>query len=84
MEYVAELDRPEAVQVRAVRIAFDLGEGVMLAVHRDPFARAEPGRNPQTESKEEGDGRVKLESLVSGAAVKKNRGAENGDLRDER
>jgi hypothetical protein len=83
MKDVAELYRPEAMKVRTVRIAFDFGKRVMLAVHRHPFARAEARRDPQTEAEEKRDSRMQLESLVSGAAVEKNSGAENRYLRDK-
>ena len=71
------------LQMRAVRIAFDFGEGVMLAMHGDPLARAEAGRDPEAETEDEGHGRMQLERLMRGAAMEKNRGAEDGDLRDE-
>ena len=37
---VAELDRGEALEQGRVRITLDVGEGVVLAVDRDPFAGA--------------------------------------------
>jgi hypothetical protein len=83
MKDVAELHGPEAMKVRTVRIPFDFGKRVMLAVHGHPFARAEAGRDPQTEAEEERHSRVKLEGLMSGAAVKKNSRAENRYLRDK-
>ena len=83
MKDVAELHRPESVQVRTVRIPFDFGKRVMLAVHCHPFARAQTGRDPQTEAEEKRDSRMELERLMSGAAVEKNSGAENRYLRDK-
>src|SRR5262245_28323785 len=84
MEDVAELHRPETAQMRAVWIAFDFREGVMLAMHRDPLARAEARRDPQTETEEECDRGMQLERFMRGAAVQKDGRAENSDLRDER
>ena len=83
MEDVAELHRPEAAQVRAVRIAFDFGKGVMLAMHGDPLSRTEPGRNPETETEDECHNGMQLESFMCRAAMEENRGAEYGDLRNQ-
>ena len=47
--HVLHLHLDPAVQDRGVRVALDVGEGVVLAVHRDPLARADPGRHPDHE-----------------------------------
>jgi phosphopantetheine adenylyltransferase len=82
MEYVPELHRPEPAQMRAVRISFDFGERVMLAVHGDPLARAEARRQPYTHAKDEGRRRMQLERFMRRAAMEKDGRAEDGDLRD--
>ena len=69
VKHVAELDRPESVEMRAVRISFRLGEGMMFTMNGDPLARAEAGRDPQAEPEDEGNGWMELERLMSGAAV---------------
>ena len=46
---VAELHLPEPDDRGAVRIFLGVGRGVVLAVHRDPLARAHPGRDPDHE-----------------------------------
>jgi hypothetical protein len=83
MEHIAELHGPEAMKVRAVRIAVNLGKGVMLAMHGNPFARAEAGGNPETQSEEKRNDGMQLERFMRGAAMEKNSGAENRYLRDE-
>ncbi len=84
VKHIPELNRPEPVQMRTVRIAFDLGKRMMLAMHRDPLLRAETGRNPQTEPEHEGDDRMQLESFVRDAAMKEDGCTEDGGLRNER
>ena len=69
--------------MRAVRIAFNFSERVVLSMHRNPLARAQAGGYPQTESEHERDNWMKLERFVGCCAMKKNGGAEDGDLRDE-
>jgi hypothetical protein len=66
-----------------VRIAFDFGKGVMLPMHGDPLSRTKPGRNPETETEDERHGGMQLERFVRRAAMEKDRGAEDGDLRDD-
>jgi hypothetical protein len=83
VEDVPELNGPEAVQMWTVRVAFHFGEGVVLAVHGDPFLRADTGGDPEAHPEHERDGRMKFERLVSGAAVEKDRRTEDGGLRDE-
>jgi len=66
-----------------MRITFDLGKGMMLAMHGDPLARAKTGRQPQTESKQEPDSWMEFQRLMRCATVKKDGRAENRDLRNE-
>jgi hypothetical protein len=65
-----------------VRVPFDLGERVMLAVDGDPFAGAQASRYPETEAEDECDSGMQLECFMCCAAMEKNRGAEHGDLRN--
>jgi hypothetical protein len=83
VEHVAELNRPEAAQMRTVGITFDLGKGMVLAMHRDPLTRTKPGRQPQTESKQEAHGRMEFQRFVRRTPVKKDGRAENRNLRNE-
>ena len=50
---VAELHLPEAFELRAVRIAFLVGERVMLAMDRHPFLGGQAGGEPQRELERE-------------------------------
>ena len=69
--------------MRAVRVAFDFGEGVVLAMHGDPLSRAQAGRNPDAEPEDERNGWMEIEGLMGCAAVEKNRRGEDRDLRDD-
>ena len=80
VEHVAELNRPESVKVRAVRIALHLGERVVLSMDGHPLLGGEPRGQPETHAEHERNGGMQLERLVSGASMEKNRGAEYGDL----
>ena len=84
MEYVAELDRPETVQMRAVWIPLNLGERVVLPVNSDPLFRGHAGGNPQAESEDQRDRRVQVEGFMRGAAMEEDRRAEDRNLRDTR
>ena len=83
VKHVAELNGPESHQHRAVRIAFLVGERVVLPVDRHPFLRRQPRRQPQRKPEHPRDRRVQLERAMRGAAVQVDGGAHDGNLRDE-
>jgi hypothetical protein len=83
VEHVAELNGPETHQRGAMRIAFLIGERVVLAVHGNPFLRRQPGRQPQREPEEPRGHGMKDQRPVTGRAVQENRGAEHGDLGED-
>ena len=69
VEDVADLDLPEAFECRTVRIAFLIRERVVLAVHRHPFLRRQPGGQPQRELEHPLDRRVQRERFMRRTAV---------------
>jgi hypothetical protein len=83
VKHVTKLHRPEAVKMRAMGVAFDFCEGVMLPMDRDPFPGRQATRQPDSEAEPKRDCRVKLQRLMRGAAMQVDRGAENSDLRNE-
>ena len=81
---VAELNAPESLEPRAVRIAFLIGERVMLSMDRDPLSRMQAARQPQRELEDEHERGMKIESLMRCRAMKVDRRAKHRHLRDER
>jgi hypothetical protein len=84
MKYIAELDRPESVEMRAVGIAFNLRESVMLPVNGDPLTSGQSRGQPQREPEDKCHRAIQLERFVCGASMKVDCGAEDGDLSDDR
>ncbi len=86
VEHVAELDRPEAHQVRTVGIAFLVGKRVVLAMDRHPFPGRQSRCQPQRESKHPGDGGMQHQRPVRRGAVQVNSCAKycNLDKHDRR
>ena len=82
-EHVAELNRPETRQTRAVRIAFFVGEGVVLAMDGDPLLRGQAGRQPQREPEEPGHRRVQRERAVRRGAMQVDGRAEDRHLNQD-
>ena len=80
---VAELHRPEAHERRTVRVAFLIGERVVLAVHRDPLLRGDPRRQPERQAEQPGHGRMQDERSMRRRAMQEDRGAEDGDLNED-
>lgn len=70
---VAALHLEPAEQHRGVRIAFDVGEGVMLAVHGDPLSWPDAGRDPHEQPERLGHRAFERDGFVSQAAVQEDR-----------
>ena len=82
-EHVAELNGPETHQMRAVRIAFFVGERVVLAMDGHPLFRGQAGRQPQREPEEPGHGRVQRERAVRRGAMEIDGRAEDRHLNQD-
>jgi hypothetical protein len=70
----------DAGDLRAVRILLGLAMGVVLAMHRDPFARDHAGADPVPETQEVRDGRVEIHPAMRLAAVQVQGDGENREL----
>ena len=80
---VPELDLPEAVHQRAVRILLGVGEGVVLAVDRHPFAPVLAGGEPEHEPEPPVGERVQPERAVGEATMQIHRRRDDGGLRHQ-
>ena len=65
-----------------MRIALDIGEGVVLAVHGDPLTWADAGGDPHQEPKCLRDGAFERDGLVGQAAVQEHRRGHERDARN--
>ncbi len=81
--HVAELDLPEAVDERAVRILLGVGESVVLAVNGDPLAAVLARGDPQDDPEEEIRERMKRQGPVRETPVQVHRGRDDGGLGDD-
>src|SRR5262249_33579836 len=81
---VPELHRPEALEVRAVRIAFFIRERMMLAMDGYPLARDEARRDPQREAEQPGDQGIEHQRSMRLAPMQIDGRAKDGDLCDQR
>jgi hypothetical protein len=77
---VAELDLPEAVDERAVRVLLSVGEGVVLAVDGDPLAAILAGGDPQDDPEEEVSDRMQSQRAMRQSPVQVDRGRKHGGL----
>src|SRR5262245_23947590 len=80
---VAELDPPEPLQRGAVRIAFLVGERVMLAMDRHPLSRREPGDEPEDEAECPFEAGMDDQGFVRGGSMQVDRRAEHGRLNED-
>ena len=71
-----------AEQLRRVRIALDVGEGVVLAVHRHPLAGPDAGGDPDQKRNTHGRPAAQRQGPVRQGAVQVDRGADVGQQRD--
>ncbi len=78
---VAALHLDPAEQHGGVRVALDVGERVMLAVHGDPLSRADARGDPHEEPKHLGDRAFEGHGLVGEPAVQEHRRGHEGDER---
>jgi hypothetical protein len=78
---VRELDPPKAEEERRVRVAFDVGKGMMPTMHRRPLARAYPCRKPDHQAKNPRDVGPHPDRFVRHSAMEVHRGADDADLR---
>src|SRR5579862_5683366 len=80
---VPELHLPEALELRAVRVALLIREGVVLPVNGDPLPRGKTRREPEAELEDPLEARVHRERAMRRSSMKKYGGAEHRHLRDE-
>jgi hypothetical protein len=66
-----------------MRILGGFAACMVLAVHRDPFARDHAGRQPEPEPEEMADDRVQSQASMSLMTVQKDRDARDGDVRQD-
>ncbi len=72
----------DAEDVRAVRVAFLLALGVVLAVDGRPLLGDHAGGHPEPETEEVRCDRVQIEGAVRGMAVQVDRHTGDGDVRE--
>ena len=65
-----------------MRIALDVGEGVVLAVHGDPLARPDPGGHPDDEPEDLVRRRAQRQRPVGERPVEVDGGRDVGEERD--
>ena len=75
--------RVDAEELRAMRIFLGLALGVVLAMHRDPFARDHAGRHPRPEAQHMRHDRMEIDAAVAGAAMQVQGHRENRQLSDD-
>ena len=80
---VPELDLPEAVHQRAVRVAFLVGERVVLPVHRHPLAPILPRADPENAPEDPVGDRVQLEGAMRQSPMEVHRGGDDRRLRHQ-
>ena len=80
--HVAELHRGPADEDRGVGVALDVGEGVVLAVHRHPLAGPDAGRQPGEDPADPGQPRRHAHGPVGEGPVQVDGGEQDGDLAD--
>ena len=66
-----------------MRIPFDVGEGVVLSVHRDPFFWLDASRDPEEEAKDQSDWLPHGQSPMAKSSVEVHRGAHACHLSDQ-
>ena len=76
---IAALDLEPSEQHGRVRVALDVGEGVVLAVHGNPLTWANAGRDPHEQPKCLGHGTFEGHRLVGQATVQEHRGGHECD-----
>ena len=69
VEDVPELHGPEPHEIRTVRIAFLVGEGVVLAMHRHPLPRGQAGRQPEGKPEQPRDRRMQRQRAMRCGAM---------------
>jgi hypothetical protein len=74
---------PKALDLRAVRIAFLVGKGMVLPVHRDPLPGNDSRGEPDGQPKHPRRKRVQDHRTVRDRTMQVNSGAVNGDLGDQ-
>ena len=78
---VLHLHRSPPEQYGRVRIAVDVGEGVVLAVDGGPLARSDAGRDPDEHPEREPERRAHGQRLVGQCPVQEDRRDEVGEHR---
>src|SRR5215813_1521248 len=77
---VSELNFPEALERRAVRVAFFIGERMVLPMNSHPLLGGKPRRDPECELETKDKGRMKFKRFMGGCAMEVDGGTEDGDL----
>ena len=81
MHYPGKQNAHNAVHLRAMRVVFGFGFGVMLAMHCRPFARYHSGIHPQPKAEEVRHYRRQSQRPVRLAPVQKDSDGSDGNVR---